>query len=252
MWPFKKKYDIEKDKLTIEMPLYKMRYGIYKDGKEIDPNDCTERTRNELRKAHDEYMQKLKARSEELSKYGQEFSSIEVLSEKPFTMTKEMEDILMPLVTEENVVVGIHRVGSANMEYINDMLNNGVLLTGHGFNVQTSRPDINLNFGLYYDNRKILKEIANANSYKNSNGSIIIRIPDEDLSKEVYIYDNTGTPRINPKYIVGYFPANSEHRIDSIIRPTKKNENKTSYSYKYSGEQTNLSEEYNNGNKKVM
>ena len=219
-----KKYDINRDHLTIEMPLNMKGLGIYKDGVEIDLESCNNRTKEAFQKRRNEYKARMLLRRDKLKATGNSFGSFEILSLVNFTLSDEMEKLLMPLIKDEDSLLGICRAGTSNENAIQDMLNNGVILSGHGFNVVLPKPDLGLNFGIYQDNQTILKEIAYADSYKNSKGSIIISIPIEDLKKEFYYKDENNSPRINPKYIVGYFPVNKSRCIDSVIFPSARKE----------------------------
>ena len=239
---FFKKYDIDRDNLKIKFDYATKKYLIYKDNKVIPYEKLNKQSQQKYTEIKNEEMTKLKNRWNELKKLGYECDSFETYSEIPFTMTKEMEEKLIPLVEEEHVILGIHRVGEANEIMINDMLENGVLITGHGGNVSESGPVLERNFGIYADNRIILKEIANAKGYKNSNGSIVIRIPDKELTENIFVTDKNGMSRINPKYIIGYFPVNKEHCINKmIVAPKKISTN--NYEYKYDGKQINYEEE---------
>lgn len=70
-----------------------------------------------------------------------------------------------------------------------------------------------------------------ANQYKNSKGGILIRIPDSDLTGNIFITDKNGQTRLNPKYIVGYIPVDENHHIEEIIQINSNNQIKNSYIY---------------------
>lgn len=219
---FKKIYDLKRDGLEICMPLNTMIYGIFKDGEPIDLNKCNKRTKKEFDRITEEYYKRLRKRSAIVKQAGYSFDSFQILRTGKFSISKEMEELLMPMINDDNVLLGIHRVGHfADDASIKDMLDNGVELTGHGLNIIMPKPDFTLNFGIYSDNKTILKEIAYADYFKRSKGSIIICIPLEDLQEPVYVYNERRTPVINPKYIVGYFPVNESRCIDSVIYPSR-------------------------------
>lgn len=117
-------------------------------------------------------------------------------------------------------MVGIHRVGDATPEMIDDIKNNGLIITGHmnyGVNV---KPELNNNVNLYADTEiaEVKKQLTHANLYKNSSGSILIKIPDEALirNNDILISLTDGTVRLNPKYIVGYVPVLPGYKVDNI------------------------------------
>ena len=97
---------------------------------------------------------------------------------------------------------------------------------------------------------KDLKEVMNAHAYKESKGSVVVRIPDEDLKGNIYVVNEHGNYCLNPKYIVGYFESDEKHNVLSVRKPQKQ-ENKA-YDYKYNGEQTNLVNEEENTINKAM
>ena len=68
-----------------------------------------------------------------------------------------------------------------------------------------------------------------ANAYKNSKGSILIRIPDNDLSGNIFITDKDGLIRLDPKYIIGYVPLEPNNHIETIITPSELKVNTISY-----------------------
>ena len=252
MWPFKKKYDLEKDNLSIDFNFYTMKYEVRQGDKIIPIEELNDKTKAIYQEKKNEYMKKQVERCRKLNRLGYEFACFQTFSNKEGTMCKEAEKILLPLVEEENVLIGIHRVGEkVNDDEIDKMLSDGVIMTGHGYNVQNiNGPALELNFGCYYDNKTILKEVMFAHGYKGSKGSIIIRIPDEDLKGNIYVKNELGNYCINPKYIVGYFEVDENYNVLSVKKPKK--EEKQSFSYKYNGEQLNFAETEQNTINKTM
>ena len=97
-------------------------------------------------------------------------------------MSKQMEDLLNRLVTENDVLLGIHRIGNNDSpEKIEDILKNRLEITGHLGGAAQSNKELKNNVGYYPNNKTIIKELMYADKYKNSKGSILIRIPDTDL-----------------------------------------------------------------------
>ena len=85
----------------------------------------------------------------------------------------------------------------------------------------------------------IIKELMYADEYKDSKGSILIRIPDYDLDKNIFVIDDNGRTRLNPKYIVGYVPVYENHHLESIITPNMINTMNSLYSYKFQERENN-------------
>ena len=57
-----------------------------------------------------------------------------------------------------------------------------------------------------------------ADLYKDSVGSLLIKIPDSVLEngEDIFVHDGIGN-RLNPKYILGYVPLYPNHHIEKII-----------------------------------
>ncbi len=116
---------------------------------------------------------------------------------------------------------GVHRVGDASVDDIKDMLENGIIMSGHqGSGGYTNNLVLSNNVSYFADNRTIVKELMYANAYKNSPGSILVEIPDDDLTKgSLYITDKDGVVRLNPKYNLGFVPVGKTHHLSGIITP---------------------------------
>ena len=135
-------------------------------------------------------------------------------------MPSEFSSELDKMLSEENVVYGIHRIGSASDKDVLDILENGLVMTGRtSFGVREY--GLEYNVGVYLDNLNIKTELLNAHGFKNSNGSILIRIPDENLSKNDFLVEQNDALRLKPKFIVGYVPlvfkADGTVTIDKIL-----------------------------------
>ena len=137
------------------------------------------------------------------------------------TMSPEMNAFLTQLTKKENLVLGIHRTGYSDMRDIQNILTYGLALTGHSSSGACCHAKLSNNVSFYPDNKTIIKELMYANAYKNSLGSILIAIPDNDLDKEIYVTreDEYGNiiKSLNPKYILGYIPVNKDHHIHTIM-----------------------------------
>lgn len=145
----------------------------------------------------------------------------EMLGVNKGTMSPEMNAFLTQLTKKENLVLGIHRTGYSDMRDIQNILTYGLALTGHSSSGACCHAKLSNNVSFYPDNKTIIKELMYANAYKNSLGSILIAIPDNDLDKEIYVTreDEYGNiiKSLNPKYILGYIPVNKDHHIHTIM-----------------------------------
>ena len=230
---FKKKYDLEKDNLTIEFNIYTMKYEV-KQGDKIIPIEYLNNTTKKIfQEKQNEYEKRIDDRLNVLKSYGFKCDSFQSFSKKEGTMTKEVEDVIMPLIEEKNVLLGIYRIEQASEDSIKKMLNNGIQMSNHGSTKSIDGPSLESKFSIYPDNKTILKEIMFAHEYKESKGSIIIRIPDEDLKdniyipykglkENVYLQDEYGNYYINPKYIVGYFEVDENNNVLSVRKSEQK------------------------------
>lgn len=242
---FQRKMDIEKDHLRVKFNLNTRRYDVYYGVKLLSYDDLTSRSRKIIDKKNkllqtetDLLMQELeRAKTSErfgkLKSLGYSCDSFEYLGPVNGTMSKQVEELLNNLLSEENVLLGIHRIGSDDSpNKIEDILVNGLEISGHlGSGVQSAK-QLKNNVSYYPNNKTIIKELMYANKYKNSKGSILVRIPDVDLTQNIFIIDDQGRTRLNPKYIVGYIPVSENHHLETII--TSKQYNQT-YDYSFNG-----------------
>ncbi len=164
----------------------------------------------------------LHARYEKLKKLGFPFTSFETLySERcDDVISDEMMEFLQGLTSEDNVLVGIHRTGNASLEDIESILTYGLIIGT--LNENTTNTPIRLfnNVSYYPDNKTIIKEIINADAHKGSLGAILIRIPDEDLSENLFFVDaEAGNFILDPKYVIGFIPVEAGGHIKEIITP---------------------------------
>lgn len=252
---FKKKFDIEENRLRIEFnsseKIYVTYYGNtlipyskltrkskkYIESKNNDLKTNTALLEYELEKAA------IKKRLEKLKALKFTCDSFEYLGPVEGTMSKQIESLLNKLVSEEDVLLGIHRIGTDDSpDKIEDILKNGLKITGHRDGAVQSNKVLKNNVGYYEDNKIIIKELMYADLYKDSKGSILIRIPDIDLEQNIFIIDSNGMPRLNPKYIVGYIPISANHHLETII--TLETITKSNYKYNYVFQNTTTQNEY--------
>lgn len=254
---FERKLDYSKDSLMIKFDLDTKSYRMNKWNEFIPEKKLNKETRNflieynkrledkellsrEIKKA-EVYRKQLAnhdKRHNELRELEISNSSFTVMGFEPGHISNEVFDYLYPILSEENVVIGIHRTGGATMEDIENIFKNGFNMSGHGYNVvQHGGVPLYENFGIYEENMRIMDELAYASGYKHSSGSILVRLPDEDI-KNGKIFDQkvgktTITRLINnelkkvevdevvrklkTEYIIGYVPVDENFNIDKII-----------------------------------
>lgn len=241
---FEKKFDIAKDHLRIVFNPQEKSYNAYygdtlipysklnrKSKKHIESENNKLRTNPDIL-AYELEKAATKQRFDKLKSLGYSCDSFEYLGPLEGTMSKKMEDLLNMLVAEDNILLGIHRIGTNDSpEKIEDILKNGLEITGHLGGAAQSNRELKNNVGYYPNNKTIIKELMYADKYKNSKGSILIRIPDSDLEQTIFVVDNNEKTRLNPKYIVGYVPVYENHHLETII--TKESINKTNSNYSY-------------------
>ena len=249
---FPKKYDLEKDRLRIIFNPNEQKYNLYYGDKIIPIKELNFRTNKILKKKNKSLITnpsilkkeldtlKHKQRFKKLKSMGYTCDNFQYLGKIKGTMSKEMEEFLDALTSEENILLGIHRVKYyIPMEQIEDILTNGLKMTGHQDGAVPTTNNFQNNVSIYTDNKIIIKELMYANEFKNSKGSILIRIPDEDLHGYIYITDKDGGIRLNPKYIIGYVPLYNNNHLENIILPPNKS-NQNTYSYSTSIQENDL------------
>lgn len=188
-----------------------------------------------------EHDKKVIERYNKLKSMGYSCSSTTVYSDLPTSpIPNYFSNQLDNMLQEDNVLYGIHRTGYLNEAYLTDILQNGLIMTGHGLNISQPTIELNQNIAYYPDNMEIKSQLLNAHGYKQSNGSLLIRIPDNDLARgDLYIQRENDVPRLNPKYIVGYVPLvigpNNTLTVDRIItlRDLTQNNVQTNYEEQY-------------------
>lgn len=232
---FSKKYDCEKDRVFFEFdPTTESFYPIIA-GNRIEESTLNHRSQQILKKKNDElrtvpglleqYRSSYRERDRfrELKDMGYACNSFEYLGPVEGSISPDLEPFLNELTSEDHVLLGVHRVGSfATQDDIQDILNNGLIMTGHMIGTDQRKTELSHNVSYYPDNRKVIKELMYADQYKGSVGALLVKIPDSDLRGNIFITDNNGNLRLNPKYNVGFVPSNKEHRIEQLIRPQEK------------------------------
>lgn len=230
---FDKKFDIKDDFLMRMFSPDKGYYYVKSDGREfheIGVDKLNRRSLKELKRANislqedrellekELHQYKISKRFDKLKSLGFSTIGFEYLGPVNGSISPMLRDELEQLVSEENVLVGIHRTKhDTSVEAISDILNNGLRIDGHMGGMVASEKKLSDTVSYYPDNSTVIKEAMYANVYKNSSGSIIIRIPDEDLADTSKIYISDGNDvKVNPKYILGYIPVTADHHIDRM------------------------------------
>ena len=254
---FDKKYDLEKDRLRIEFDLNQCKYVIYYGQQLLSYDSLNRKTKKVL----DEKNVKLYNDSNlyqsemERAKRLERFKKLRSMGFTPGgfqcggqggTVSQNVGEYFNKLLQEENVLLGIHRIG-ADDSIITDVLTNGLIMSGHSGSGASSYVNLGDNVGFWEDNSIAINELMYTDKYKNSKGSFLIRIPDSDLKGNIYIQYSDGTIRLNPKYIVGYVPVEPNHHISRLIQIQKQNLYTTSQQASYSNLYEQPSVEYETG-----
>lgn len=226
-------FDLERDNLEIKFNRIEQKYEAYlPDGRIV--YNLSKRTERVLGKKNKELLldPSLLAREmqcaidldryKKLRDLGYSCNSFEVLFSDRVTdvMSNEIASYLKELTSEEDVLIGIHRTGNASLDDIANILRYGLTMTT--LNGSTTNSPIHLmnNVSYYPNNDTIIKELINADAYKNSLGAILIRIPDDDLSKNIFMIDSeTGQFILDPLYVIGFVPVEEDGKISEIITP---------------------------------
>lgn len=123
---FSKKYDMDKDKLKLVFNIELLEYQFYYQDKLVNYKDLNKKTKKYLDKQNKflkenpniiEYEKyKIEAmnsieRINFLTSIGYSLNSFEYLGINNGTMSKELEQYLNELVSHNNVLIGINRVG---------------------------------------------------------------------------------------------------------------------------------------------
>jgi len=230
---FSKKYDKVNDSLRFEFDSKTQKYFTMHGDAVVPYERLNNKTKKLLDVKNEELITnptllnaelekvRIRERFKKLYELGYPCHSFEYLGLNNGTMSKEMEIYLNGLLYEEDVLLGIHRVGQhTTNEDIEDILTNGLIMTGHLGGAANHEISLSNNVSYYPTNKTIIKELMYADQYKNSIGSILIKIPDKDLVGNIYYTDINGATRLNPKYILGYVPLEPNHHIETIVEKT--------------------------------
>lgn len=227
---FEYKFDKEYSGIRLEFNYDTLEFAYYYAEVEIPFDRLNFRTKRALKKENQKLindpalLKSYKKRKEQKEKeafiesFGIDLHPFQVLNGEGGTMSDEMKQLLDDLLSQEDVLIGIHRVGDkSSPSIIEDVLFNGLKLTGHRDGGVVNTNTLSNNISFYHDNNIIRDELMYANAYKNSAGSYLIRIPLYDLEEGiVYRVDENGGLRLNPFYILGYVPVKDKY-IDKLI-----------------------------------
>ncbi len=119
------------------------------------------------------------------------------------------------LYSNPNVEVGIHKVGYASKENINDILENGLIMTedsmsGGAMPSTNKIPQLDNNVSKQLTLYQCLLKTLEDYKGRGSRSEIIIAIPAgiKENDPSLYFWDNSiGYWRLKPEYIVGYVPV---------------------------------------------
>lgn len=227
------KLDIEQDNLCVKFNCGEQKYMAYLPDGTIVTN-LSDKSNKFLGKKNKELLtspwllgEEMKSsvdidRRNKLVDLGYPCTSFEVLFSERETdsISDEVLQYLRELTAEDDVLLGIHRTGNCSLDDIASILRCGLEITRLNGNTTNSPIHLINNVSYYPNNETIIKELLNADTYKNSLGAILIRIPDEDLSKNIFMIDSeSGTFILDPKYIVGFVPVGPNGEISEIIAP---------------------------------
>lgn len=242
---FSKKLDYEENSLRYEFDLNQDKYCFYKNGEIIEDknlnfrskrflnkkNRLTEKEREQRREVA-RNVKKQKAEMEDRKNcidqrkeagLDLKYNSFEVESVNPPKISDDVKEYLETLTDEEKnseYVLGIHRIGASD-EHVENILENGILVQGHMMGAAKGNPSLDNTVGYYPNNKTIIKEIGLAYAYKNSKGSVVVKIPKADIIENNIYVENNEHMYLNPKYIVGYFPVEEDKTVEKIV--TKEN-----------------------------
>jgi len=244
---FKKKYDYENDRLQYKYDLETDQYYCSAiGGSKIDSKMLNFKTRRLLKKknrmteqdresaralARHEKLQleDFKRRSQAIDQRRANgwpalgYDSFEVLGTPQIgdRFSPEVRGYLEDLTAEEknaDYIVGIHRIGDSE-EHLESLLSQGIKVQGHMMGAAKGKPELGNTVGYYPNNTTIMKEVAHAHEYKSSRGSIVVKIPKEDIiAGSIYVTDEQGKDMyLNPEYIVGYFPIEDDRTVSQMV-----------------------------------
>ena len=205
MGMFSKKYDYEMDSLRYEFDLEQDKYCFFKNGKRLSDKELSFASKRFLKKKNNltpeekeqrrDFAKMVKTQEQERiqrkaaidkrKEAGIEltYDSFEVDSIAQPKFSKEVDDYLKELTAEENnadYIVGIHRIGPSE-EHLDNLFCQGIKVQGHMMGAAKGTPELKNTVGYYPNNSTIKKEVGFAYTYKESRGSIVVKIPKEDI-----------------------------------------------------------------------
>ncbi len=143
-------------------------------------------------------------------------------------MPQELGEELDHLFLADDYIIGIHRTGYTPMDdemisstFSKGLINNGDVMQG-AFGSFGSYINIEKTVTICSNFPILNIQLKSANSYKGSDGCIIIKIPKSYLGKKdgdlkpIYYNDN-GQIKLLPEFIYGYVKVDSEGKISNII-----------------------------------
>lgn len=240
---FSKKYDYEEDSLRYEFDLEEDKYCFFKNGKKLTSKEITLKSRRFLKRKNQmteeqrqgrrdvaktvqEQEEERKKRKDAIDKRREnginlKYGAFEVASINAPKYSQEVKAYLEDLTDEEKndeYIVGIHRIG-ASEEHLESLFSQGIRVQGHMMGAAKGTPELGNTVSYYPENKTIMKEVAFAYVYKESKGSIVVKIPKTDIiSNNIYVTDEDGKYMyLNPKYIVGYFPIEEDKTVEKIV-----------------------------------
>ena len=252
---FSKKYDYENERLQYKYDLETDEIYFARKGERVSREQLNLRSRRVLKKKNrmtEEERKKQRLLAEHEKKQIEEFKkrnaaieernsngwptlqydSFEVLDGKGFETrySPEVKEYLEELTSEENnaeYLVGIHRMDSSKAN-LDKIFEQGIVILGHEGGAAKGTPELKNTVGYYPSNKIIMKEVACADQYKSSTGSIVVKIPKEDIvANNIYVTDEEGKDMyLNPKYIMGYFPIEDDKTVSQIVTKDTLNEYK--------------------------
>ena len=235
---FSKKYDFFKDRVRMVFDVDTKSYYAFIGNRKLSNKELNRKSRKQIDEANDHLQSdsnllnreltsaKIRKRFDKLKDLGYSCSSFEYLGKVEGHIADEVMSQIEDYFEEDDVLLGIHRVGNVSDEVIQDILENGLIMSGHGNGSVSSSIELANNVSYYPDNKVVLKELMYANVYKNSRGSILIRIPDSELIGDIFLRKN-GEVRLDSKYIIGYLPVNEEHEVTKMITKGSKNKSRS-------------------------
>lgn len=230
---FQKKPNQKENELKVKYhPGYMQYVPVDDEGNQIPIEELTPQQADILKrknyelKTNPELLQKAIAtsrrtdRAKKLSEMGYDACSFEVLSttRDVTSIAPEIRKWLDDIVAEEDVLIGIHRTGKAKLDEIAQILCWGLIINPKNKGAYATEIELGNTVSYYPNNEIIFKELLCADEWQNSLGSILIKIPDEELEGNIFMIDSEdGTHYLNPQYIIGFVPLGPGGKVTEVI-----------------------------------